>query len=65
MKSTVKISPDEYVLSALNDKERLEAAFNLSRQVFKKTKLTPKTIQDAIRRVRKKIGSKSHAKSRG
>ncbi len=64
MKSSLKISPEEYVLSALSEEQRLEAAFNLSRQIFKKTKLTPRTLEAAIRRVRKKVATKSHEKSR-
>lgn len=63
MRSSLKIRPEEFVLSALSEEQRLEAAFNLSRQVFKKTKLTPKILEAAIRRVRKKIAAKSHEKS--
>ncbi|MBF0491296.1 MAG: hypothetical protein HQM15_00755 [Deltaproteobacteria bacterium] len=54
-----KISPEEFILSALDDEERLKSAFKVAQETFKKTKLSIQDIEKAVKKVR---GS-SHAKS--
>lgn len=49
-----KISPEDYILSALSPEDRLDAAFKIARQAFKKTSLTMKDIDDAVKRIRRK-----------
>jgi len=38
----------------LSPEERLDSAFKIAREAFKKTKLTIKDVEDAIERIRKK-----------
>ncbi len=55
MKSTAgKISPEEYILSVLTPEQRLEAAFKIAKEAFKKTTLTTKDIENAVKTVRRK-----------
>lgn len=49
-----KINAEDYILSVLPPEERLDAAFKLAREAFKKTSLTVKDIQNAVKRVRRK-----------
>ena len=42
-----KINPEEYILSVLPPEDRLDAAFKVAHEAFKKTKLTVKDIDDA------------------
>ncbi len=49
-----KINAEDYILSVLPPEERLDAAFKLAREAFKKTGLTMKDIQTAVKRVRRK-----------
>jgi hypothetical protein len=53
MKSTArKISPEEYILSVLTPDQRLEAAFKIAKEAFKKTTLTPRDIEKAVKTIR-------------
>ncbi|GBE34955.1 hypothetical protein BMS3Bbin06_01489 [bacterium BMS3Bbin06] len=55
MKATVeKVNPEEYILSVLSPEDRLNAAFNIAREAFKKSKLTIKDIEDAVKSIRRK-----------
>jgi len=53
--NSLKISPDEFILSVLSPEERLEAALKIASEAFKKSKLTIKDIEEATRKIRKKI----------
>ncbi len=53
-----KINPDDYILSVLSPEDRLDAAFKIAREVFKKTKLTVKDIDNAVKSVRRKVYEK-------
>lgn len=55
MKATAKISPDDYILSALSPEDRLNAAFKIAEETFKNTSLTLKDIENAVKSVRRKI----------
>jgi hypothetical protein len=53
--NTVKgISPEDYILSVLSPEDRLDAAFRVAREAFKKTRLTMKDIDNAVKSVRRK-----------
>ncbi|MBM4135561.1 MAG: hypothetical protein FJ241_01875 [Nitrospira sp.] len=53
--STVKkIDPEDYILSVLSPEDRLDAAFRVAGEAFKKTKLTVKDIDNAVKAVRRK-----------
>lgn len=55
MKSTARrIAPEEFILSVLTPEERLEAAFKIAKEAFKKTTLTPKDIENAVQTIRRK-----------
>jgi len=57
--STVKkIDPENYILSVLSPEDRLDAAFKVAGEAFKKTKLTVKDIDNAVRAVRRKAYGK-------
>ena len=49
-----RVNPEDYILSALPPEDRLDAAFKVAREAFKKTKLTVKDIDNAVRSVRRK-----------
>ncbi|MBI4825963.1 MAG: hypothetical protein HY807_06015 [Nitrospirae bacterium] len=49
-----KINPDDFILSALSPQDRLDAAFKVAGEAFKKTKLTMKDIDNAVKIVRRK-----------
>jgi len=53
-----KINPEDYILSALSPEDRLDAAFKVAREAFKKTKLTVKDIDNAVQSVRRKAYEK-------
>jgi hypothetical protein len=59
MKGTAKISPEDYILSVLSPEDRLEAAFRIAMETFKKTKLTVKDIERAVKQVRRKAYEKT------
>lgn len=54
MKAIAKISPEEYILSALSPEDRLEAALKIAKETFKKTKLTISDIEKAVKKARRK-----------
>ena len=57
--STIKkIDPENYILSVLSPEDRLDAAFRVAGEAFKKTKLTVKDIDNAVKAVRKKAYGK-------
>jgi len=59
MNSTAKrISPDDYILSVLSPKDRLEAAFKIAGEVFMKKTLTAGDVEKAIEIVRSKAYAK-------
>lgn len=53
-----KINPDDYILSVLSPEDRLDAAFKVAGEAFKKTKLTMKDIDNAVKSVRRKAYEK-------
>ena len=53
-----KINPDDFILSALSPEDRLDAAFKIAGEAFKKTKLTMKDIDNAVKTVRRKTYEK-------
>jgi len=53
-----KINPDDYILSVLSPEDRLDAAFKVAGEAFKKTKLTMKDIENAVKSVRRKAYEK-------
>lgn len=65
MKTTqTRVSPEEYILSILSPEERLEAALAVARQAFRKTNLTVKDVNDAVKSIRRKAYAKKEADSR-
>lgn len=63
MKPAKKISPDDYILSVLSSRERLEAALNMARDAFKGSSLRPVDVDAAVRKVRKKAYAERQKKS--
>lgn len=55
--SAKKIKPEEFILAALSPEERLEAAFYVARQAFKKTGLKAGDIDQAVKSVRKQANA--------
>jgi len=55
--SAKKIKPEEFILAALSPEERLEAAFCVARQAFKKTGLKAGDIDQAVKSVRKQVNA--------
>ena len=53
-----KINPDDFILSALSPEDRLEAAFKVAGAALKKTSLTMKDIETAVKTVRRKAYEK-------
>jgi GH35 family endo-1,4-beta-xylanase len=53
-----KVNPEDYILSVLSPEDRLDAAFKVAREAFKKTKLTVKDIDNAVKSVRRKAYAK-------
>lgn len=59
MKTTAeKINPEDYILSALSPDDRLDAAFKIAREAFKKTTLTMKDIEESVKSIRRKVYGK-------
>jgi hypothetical protein len=59
MKATAeKINPEEYILSVLSPEDRLDAAFKIAKEAFKKTRLTVKDIEESVQLIRRKIYGK-------
>jgi len=55
---TVKIQPEEYILSALSKEDRLDAALALAGEAFKDNELTMKDVESAVKAIRKKVNVK-------
>jgi GH35 family endo-1,4-beta-xylanase len=53
-----KINPEDFILSALSPEDRLNAAFDVAREAFKKSRLTMKDIDNAVKSVRRKAYEK-------
>lgn len=53
-----RINPEDYILSVLSPEDRLDAAFSVAGEAFKKTKLTMKDIDNAVKSVRRKAYGK-------
>ncbi|MDH5203319.1 MAG: hypothetical protein OEW69_08690 [Nitrospirota bacterium] len=53
-----KINPEDYILSALSPDDRLDAAFKIAREAFKKTTLTIKDIETSVKYIRRKVYGK-------
>ena len=53
-----KVNPEDFILSALSPEDRLDAAFEVAREAFKKTRLTMKDIDNAVNSVRRKAYEK-------
>jgi hypothetical protein len=53
-----KVNPEDYILSVLSPEDRLDAAFKVALEAFKKTKLTMKDIDKAVKSVRRKAYEK-------
>ncbi len=53
-----KINPEDFILSVLSPEDRLDAAFAVARQAFKKTGLTIKDISRAVKAVRRQAYEK-------
>jgi hypothetical protein len=50
--TAMKVRPEDYILSVLPPEDRLDAAFRVAREAFKRTKLTMKDIDKAVHLVR-------------
>lgn len=53
-----KIDPEDYILSVLSPEDRLDAAFKVAGEAFKKTRLTVRDINNAVKSVRRKAYAK-------
>ena len=59
MKTTTKrVNPEDYILSVLSPEDKLDAAFKIAGEAFKKTRLTMKDIDKAVKTVRRKAYEK-------
>ncbi len=56
--ATKNINPDDYILSVLSPEDRIDAAFKVAKEAFKKAKLTLKDIDKAVKSVRRKAYEK-------
>jgi hypothetical protein len=55
MKNTANtVNPEDYILSVLSPKDRLDAAFAVARQAFKNSTLTMADVENAVKSVRRK-----------
>lgn len=57
--AAVKVKPEDYILAVLSPKDRLDAAFMVAGEAFKKTTLTTKDIDNAVKAVRRKAYEKN------
>jgi len=53
-----KIDPEDYILSVLSPEDRLDAAFKVAGEAFKKSRLTMKDVDNAVKSVRRKTYAK-------
>jgi GH35 family endo-1,4-beta-xylanase len=59
MRTTARsINPEDYILSVLSPDDRLDAAFKVAAEAFKKSKLTMNDIENAVKSVRRKTYEK-------
>ncbi len=59
MKATAKkIRAEDFILSALSGKDRLDAAFKVASEAFKKTRLTVEDIDSTVRKIRRRVYEK-------
>jgi hypothetical protein len=49
-----RIDPENYILSVLSPEDRLDAAFRIAGEAFKKKRLTMNDIEKAVKSVRRK-----------
>jgi hypothetical protein len=49
------INPEDYILSVLSPEDRLDAAFKVAGEAFKKTELTMDDVESALRVVRRRV----------
>jgi len=56
--TTKKINPEDYILSVLSPEDRLDAAFKVAGEAFKKAGITMKDIDNAVKTVRRKAYGK-------
>jgi hypothetical protein len=56
--SDKKIDPGDYILSVLSPMDRLDAAFKVAAQAFKKSTLTVDDVENAVKAVRRKAYEK-------
>lgn len=54
-----KINPEDYILSVLTPEDRLDAALKVAGEAFKKSKLTLKNIDNAVKSVWRKAYEKA------
>lgn len=59
VKTAKQIDPEDYILSVLSPEDRLDAAFRVAGEAFRKTKLTMKDIDKAVKTVRRKSYEKT------
>jgi len=52
--TAIKITPEDYILSVLTPKERLDASFRVAEAVFKGTSFTMKDVENAVKTIRRK-----------
>ena len=51
----MKVRPEDYILSVPPPEDRLDVAFRVAREAFKRTNLTMKDIDKAVHLVRRRI----------
>jgi len=56
--TAVKINPEDFILAALSPEDRLDAALKVAGEAFKKTRLTMKDVDSAVKSVRRKAYEK-------
>ncbi len=61
--SAKKIKPEEFILSVFSPEERLDAAFKVASQAFKKSALTMSDIEQAVSRIRENAHEASNKNS--
>ena len=58
MKSVAnRIDPSDYILAVLSPEEKLDAAFRLAGEAFKKTQLKMEDVENAVKSVRRKANA--------
>ena len=53
-----KIDPEDYILSVLSPEDRIDAAFKVAGEAFKRNRLTMRDIDNAVKAVRRKAYEK-------